>query len=133
MEREHDHKKLSISHINYHLIFCPRYRRKVFREPGFEKRFKELVHETAETHDFVVHEITCGEDYCHIHVKVPPEISAEQAVRAIKTGTASALLREFRILEKSPTLWTRNYFASTEKEVGQKEINGYVGMQKKRG
>ncbi|MGH4137802.1 transposase, partial [Clostridium sp.] len=29
--------------INYHFIFCPRYRRKIFLIPNVEERFKHMV------------------------------------------------------------------------------------------
>ena len=34
--------------INYHFVFCPRYRRKLFLVDGFEARFKELVTQICE-------------------------------------------------------------------------------------
>ena len=33
----------TVSFINYHFVFCPRCRRKIFDIPGVEERFKELV------------------------------------------------------------------------------------------
>lgn len=33
---------------NYHFVFCPRYRRKIFLYQGVEKRFKELVSQKYE-------------------------------------------------------------------------------------
>ena len=45
--------------INYHFVFCPRYRRKLFLVDGFETRFKELVTQICEQNDIVMmHENT---------------------------------------------------------------------------
>lgn len=33
----------TVSFINYHFVFCPRFRRKIFDIPGVEERFREMV------------------------------------------------------------------------------------------
>lgn len=43
MKNEYKHTKTTVSMINYHFVFCPRYRRKIFNIPGVEQRFKELT------------------------------------------------------------------------------------------
>ena len=43
MENKYKHTKTTVSLINYHIVFCPRYRRKIFNIPGVEDRFKELT------------------------------------------------------------------------------------------
>ena len=45
MKNEYRHTKTTVSMINYHFVFCPRYRRKIFLIPGVEGRFKELIRE----------------------------------------------------------------------------------------
>lgn len=43
MKDEYRNTKTTVSLINYHFIFCPRYRRKIFLIKGVEERFEELV------------------------------------------------------------------------------------------
>ena len=43
MKNEYKHTKTTVSLINYHFVFCPRYRRKIFNIQGIEDRFKELT------------------------------------------------------------------------------------------
>lgn len=43
MKNEYGHMNTSVSMINYYVVFCPRYRRKIFLIPGVESRYKELV------------------------------------------------------------------------------------------
>lgn len=33
----------TVSLINYHFVFCPRYRRKIFLIPNVEQRYKEMT------------------------------------------------------------------------------------------
>ena len=43
MENNYRYTNTTVSLINYHFVFCPRYRRKIFLIPNVESRFKELV------------------------------------------------------------------------------------------
>lgn len=118
--------------INYHLVFCPRYRRKIFNIDGVEERFKEIVRQICEQNDYDLLKIECHVDHCHLWLNVPPDISAAAAVRVIKTNTARLLLKEFSAFEHTHNLWTRSYFASTEKTINDDTITKYIESQKTR-
>ena len=45
MENNYRHTNTTVSLINYHFVFCPRYRRKIFLIPKIEQRFKTLVND----------------------------------------------------------------------------------------
>ncbi|HDR6739871.1 TPA: transposase, partial [Bacillus thuringiensis] len=45
MMNDYRRTKTTVSLINYHFVFCPRYRRKIFLNTKLEERFKELVQE----------------------------------------------------------------------------------------
>ncbi|HFR4168402.1 TPA: transposase, partial [Bacillus cereus] len=45
MMNDYRRTKTTVSLINYHFVFCPRYRRKIFLNTKVEERFKELVQE----------------------------------------------------------------------------------------
>lgn len=132
MDKEYRRKNTSVSMINYHLIFCPRYRRKIFNIEGVQKRFKELVVQICEQNDYDLLAMECHIDHCHLFVNVPPTVSAAAAVRVIKTNTARFLLKEFPAFAHTHNLWTRSYFASTAGDVSSDIIKKYIENQKKR-
>ena len=43
METIYFRTKTTVSFINYHFVFCPKYRRKIFLIPNLEDRYKELT------------------------------------------------------------------------------------------
>ena len=43
MNDMYKHTKTTVSLINYHFVFCPRFRRKILNIAGVEDRFKELT------------------------------------------------------------------------------------------
>lgn len=126
-------KRTSVSLINYHLVFCPRYRRKIFLIEGLESRFKELVHQICERNDYLVLALECDKDHCHLFVQVDPTVSAADVVKTIKTNTSTVLKKEFGHINKTPTIWTRSYFASTAGNVSAATIAKYIAEQKKHG
>ena len=117
--------------VNYHIIFCPRYRRKIFLVEGVEERFKELVKEICERNDFYLIALECDKDHCHIFVNVPPTFSAAEVDKVIKMNTGRVLRREFEALSRMPNMWTRSYFVSTAGNVSSETIRKYVENQKK--
>ena len=114
----------------YHVIFCPKYRRKVLREPIAE-RFKELVHEVGEANNFYVSEMEVMPDHVHLLLDVDPTIGINTVVSRIKGRTAHVLIREFPELKrKLPTLWTRSKFISTVGSVSLDVFKKYIEEQK---
>ncbi|MBJ8073659.1 transposase, partial [Bacillus cereus] len=45
MINDYRRTKTTVAFINYHFVFCPRYRRKIFLNTKVEERFKMLVQE----------------------------------------------------------------------------------------
>ena len=119
--------------VNFHFVFCPRYRRKIFLIDGVEPRFKELVHQICEQNDMKILALECHIDHVHLFINVPPDVSAADVMRIVKSNTARVLLSEFPTQFRSPTLWTRSYFVSTAGEVSNETIRRYVETQKTRG
>ena len=132
MNQEYRHKKTSVSKINYHIVFCPRRRRKIFLIDGLDKRFKELIAEICERNDFVLLALETDKDHCHLFVNVPPDISAADVMRIVKANTAKVLMEEFPQLSKARQVWTRSYFASTAGDVSSETIQKYIAAQRTR-
>ena len=126
-------KTTSVSMVNFHIVICPRYRRKIFLCDGVERRFKELVSIICEQNDYVLLGLECDKDHVHLFVNVPPDISAADVVRIVKTNTSRILRQEFKELcTTSSQLWTRSYFVSTAGNVSADTIQRYIETQKLR-
>lgn len=123
--------KTTVSFINYHFVFCPRYRRKIFLNHNLELRFKELIGQIAEEHNFKIIALETDKDHCHFFVSVLPTYSPADVMAKIKGGTSRILRDEFSELKALPSLWTRSYFVSTAGNVSSQTIQQYVENQKK--
>lgn len=132
MRNEHKHTKTTVSLINYHLVFCPRYRRKIFDIPGVEERFKELTEQECKKHGIDILAMECHKDHVHMFVSVYPQQGIPNVVKQIKGATSYRLREEFLQLSRMLSLWTRSYFVSTAGNVSSETIEWYVKTQKTR-
>ena len=132
MENKYRHTNTTVSSINYHFVFCPRYRRKIFLIPNVEQRFKELVKIKCKELEIEIITIECDKDHIHMFLNCLPTLSPSDIMRQIKEYTGKILIEETPELSKMPNLWTRNYFISTEEDICSETIKKYVGNQKKR-
>ena len=128
---EYRRTKTTVSLINYHFVFCPRYRRKIFLNQQLDVRFKELVGQIAEKHDFDIVALETDKDHCHLFVNALPTYSPADIMAKIKGGTSRQLRDEFSELKAIPSLWTRSYFVSTAGNVSRQTIKRYVDNQRK--
>ncbi|MCQ2969844.1 MAG: IS200/IS605 family transposase [Clostridium sp.] len=132
MNNEYRATKTTVSLINYHFVFCPRYRRKIFNIPNVEERFKYLVKHICEEMEIEVIAIECNNDHTHMFLNCLPSLSPTDIMQKIKGITSRALRDEFQELRKMPSLWTRNYFVSTAGDICSETIKNYVESQKTR-
>ena len=114
----------------YHIIFCPKYRRKVLREPIAE-RFKQIVMSMQEEQNFYVLGMEVMPDHVHLLLDIDPTIGVNIVVARIKGKTAHILNREYpELTRKLPTLWTRSKFIATVGSVSLEVVKKYIEDQK---
>jgi putative transposase len=100
----------------YHLVWCPKYRKKIFIGEEVRERAGQLVREICEEYGFEIEEMEVAEDHVHILISFPPKHSISEVVRIIKSISARELFRVFPRLKKrlwSGELWEDGYFART--------------------
>ncbi len=131
MEKAYTEHKGIYSNLTYYLVFCPRYRRKIFSNKRICDRFAELVEDICSGINAEISFLLFGDDHVYMEVKALPETSPNAIVRAIKSGTTNPLRSEFTELSAMTSLWTRAYMASTEK-IEEKEIELFLKQQKTR-
>ncbi|MCI3150068.1 IS200/IS605 family transposase [Bacillus cereus] len=133
MMNDYRRTKTTVSLINYHFVFCPRYRRKIFLNTTVEECFKELVQETCGEWDISIVAMECDKDHVHLFLNTPLTLSPADTMAKIKGVTSKHLREEFPHFQHLPSLWTRSYFVSTAGNVSSKTIKHYVENQKTRG
>lgn len=72
----------------YHVVWCPKYRRKVLTG-GVDARLKELLLEYAANLSVDILEMEIMPDHVHILMEVDPQFGIHKAVKSLKGSTGS--------------------------------------------
>lgn len=114
----------------YHVVWCPKYRRKVLVN-GVDERLKSLIQEICVERSFTLIEIEVMPDHVHLLIEVDPQFGIHRAIKLIKGTTSRVLRQEFPWLRsRLPSLWTNSYFVSTVGGARISTIKKYIENQK---
>lgn len=114
----------------YHVVWCPKYRRKVLVD-GVDERLKDICHEVADELLFEIVEMEVMPDYVHMLVEVDPQFGIHRAVKRMKGRSSHDLRREFPWLRsRLPSLWTNSYFVSTVGGAPLEAVKRYIENQR---
>ena len=114
----------------YHVIFCPKYRRSVLIN-NIVPRLKELFIEISKKYDFTILEMEVMPDHVHLLIDCNPRFGIMEVVHKLKGITSNILREEFPELKrKIPSLWTRSVFIATVGSVSLDVVKQYIKDQK---
>ena len=117
--------------INYHFVWCPKYRRKVLIGK-IRKRLEALIKHKVKELNSKILALEIQPDHVHLFIQAKPIISPNSLIGQIKGYTSRILRKECKELcSKLPTLWTRSYFVSTHGHVSDEMIKKYIEEQKR--
>lgn len=120
----------AVYNIGYHLIWCPKYRRKVLVGPVAE-RLKELLIEKAQSMGCSIDVLEVMSDHVHVFIKSSPVHAPHYIVQQLKGYTSHELREEFpRLKSRLPTLWTRSYYCESVGHISQEIVRKYIEDQK---
>jgi len=105
-------KETSVFLLNYHIIFCPKRRRKVL-VGAVKERLEQLLRETCAEIDCEILALEIMPDHLHLFVSTVPQMAPNQITARLKGKSSRLLRQEFPFLLKMPSLWTRSAFFST--------------------
>ena len=120
----------AVYNIGYHLIWCPKYRRKVL-VGQVEIRLKELLTEKANELGVTIETMEVMPDHAHLFVKSSPVLSPHYIVQQLKGFTSFKLREEFpKLKTRLPTLWTRSYYCESVGHISEETVKQYIEEQK---
>ena len=120
------HSNKAIYNIGYHIIWCPKYRRKVLVDQ-VETRLKELLIEISSAIDCQIETMEVMPDHVHIFIKCSPVHSPHYVVQQLKGKSSRILREEFPHLKtRLPTLWTRNYYCESVGHISEETTKKYI-------
>jgi putative transposase len=114
----------------YHVVFCPKYWRKVLVERVAE-RLATIVRDVCQERQAEVLKLEVMPDHVHLLVGCDPQFGIHRLVKLVKGRSSRELRQEFPVLTtRMPTLWTNSYFVSTVGGAPLSVIQQYIENQK---
>jgi putative transposase len=120
-----------VFNIGYHIIWCPKYRRKVL-QLHIADRLKVLLNEKAKEIGVAIEIMEVMPDHVHLFVRAPPTASPHWIVQQLKGYTSRIMRQEFEMLRsRLPTLWTRSYYCESCGHISETTVLKYIEDQKR--
>lgn len=115
----------------YHVTWCPKYRRPIL-VGEIETRVREILTEVANEMEVTIKAMEIMPDHIHLFLEFDPRLSLHAVVKSMKGRSARVLRSEFPSLKtRLPNLWTRSYFMCTVGHVNENTIKQYIEAQKR--
>ena len=129
-DMDYIHEQHHVHLIVYHIIWCPKRRRKVLVGPVAE-RLTQIIQEVADEHEWKIVRLAIQPDHVHLFIRSNPTTTPYDIPRVMKGRSSRVLREQFPHLLKLPTLWTRSSFFSTAGNVSAETIQKYIERQSK--
>ena len=129
-------KKLThtIFECKYHVVFCPKYRYKIFKEE-MREYVKQTIYELCRQKDLLeVIEMNVQPDHIHLILSIAPKYSVSATMGFLKGKLSLKMFARYEKLGKrywGRHLWARGYCVSTI-GLDEEKIRKYVKWQEKR-
>ena len=122
----------ALFNLSYHIVFCPKYRRKVL-VGDVQTRLKHVLLATAAQYGVLIETLEVMPDHVHLFVSSDPTRCVAEIVNRLKGASSRILRSEFpHLVSRMPTLWSRSYYAGTVGQVSALRVKKYIENQKSR-
>jgi putative transposase len=125
---EYAHEGHNVHLVVYHLIWCPKRRRKVLVGP-VRSRLEQIIRQVATENGWEIIRLAIRPDHVHLFIRASPTTLPSDIPRRIKGRSSHLLREEFPQLRKLLSMWTRSFFLSTAGNVSQELIQRYIEKQ----
>jgi putative transposase len=123
----------SLYECKYHIVFCPKYRYRIFKEVIGET-VRQLVYQLCKQKEQIeVLELNVQPDHVHLVVSIPPKYSVSEFMGYLKGKMALRLFQQYESQGRrywGRHLWARGYCVSTI-GLDEEKIRKYVQWQEK--
>lgn len=97
-----DNNNHSVFILNYHLIMCVKYRRKVI-DDDISSRLREIFVRIGEDYNITVDEWNHDIDHIHVLFRGQPNSELSKFINAYKSASSRLIKKEYPIIRKA--LW----------------------------
>jgi putative transposase len=124
-----EHGNSTIYNINYHIVFCPKYRKKVLID-NIKEDLELIIKSICESNEWKIIELNILEDHIHLFITTHPKHSPMEIVKKLKGISARLLFKKYLDFQKKEYwgkhLWSQGYYVGTAGVVTKEAIRKYI-------
>ena len=118
-----------IYNINYHIVFCPKYRKRVFADE-IKEDLKIIFESIIQGNKWKLIELQIMPDHIHIFVSAHPKNSPMEIVKKLKGISARLIFNKYPEFQKKEYwgnhLWSEGYYIGTAGVITSEAIQKYI-------
>ena len=122
----------AVYNINYHFVFCPKYRKPIL-VGKIEEFLRECLNTIVATKGWEILEMEIMPDHVHIFISAKPEFSPVMIIKVLKGVSSLQLFKKYPELKKElwgGHLWSPSYYVGTAGNISAETIKKYIQDQK---
>lgn len=130
-----DNNNHSVFLLNYHLVLCTKYRKKVINEE-ISERLKNIFVDISSKYGITLVEWNHDKDHVHLLFRAKPNSDLSKMINAYKSASSRRIKNEFPDIRKylwKEYFWSRSYCLLTTGGVTIDVIKKYIETQGKWG
>ncbi|MBI3755790.1 MAG: IS200/IS605 family transposase [Deltaproteobacteria bacterium] len=132
MKYNFDKSSHSVYTLNYHLILCIKYRRKVLINDAIINELKERTKNIAKGFGVNIINQECDRDHTHILFSAKPSSDLVKFINSLKGATAKAIRHRYPDVKKylwKDVFWSSSYCLITTGQVTLDQLKKYIEEQ----
>lgn len=132
MNNKYIKTRTCIYNINYHIVWCVKYRKEILTDE-IATQLKNKLYDIAKDKGFTLHECAVGDNnHIHVFVSAPPKISPSYIVKMLKGVSGRYLFMLYPDIATklyNGTIWNHSYFIETIGSTSEENIRKYIENQ----
>ena len=125
-----------VYNVNYHLIWCTKYRRECFVNEILVNEMKEIIFDLSKIIDLEIKEVEVTPDHVHLLISFKPKYSITDIVKNIKGYTARIFFKKHPEIKNNSfwggKLWSPSYYVGTVGNMSKETVQKYIQNQYKK-
>lgn len=121
--------------IEYHIVWCVKYRRKILTPPIAESLIT-ILQGIAKDNDFEIVEVNTALDHIRMLISCSPQHYLPNMMKALKGVSARLLMKKHGDVLRPQLygghLWNPSYFVATVSDNTEEQIRTYIQRQKEK-
>lgn len=134
--KEANYERGYVYNVNYHLIWCTKYRRECFNTDALVDEMKSIILNIAKISDIEIKEMEVMPDHIHLLISFKPKYSITDVVKNLKGATARIFFNNHPEIRNDSfwggKLWSPSYYVGTVGNMSKETVQKYIQNQYKK-